>query len=246
MAARWTGLALASLRQRGISGTWRYATAYLGRVIAEWRVNARVEGPWNRRLERRFDRDFGVETAAIVTLPELQSDPKFRLAVNYGPTPHSVFSRMMRDIRRDPSGFAGSTFIDFGCGKGKVVLMAAGLPFRRIVGVELSPKLLATAAENLARYRGPRVCQDLELVCADAADYVIPPEPAILYFHNPFEAEVMQTVLSNIRRSLEASPRPCHIVYFHARWKELFDHAPFLVPVKRHYLYSIYRTRDKV
>jgi SAM-dependent methyltransferase len=44
------------------------------------------------------------------------------------------------------------TFIDLGCGKGRVLLMASDYSFHAIVGVELNAKLAAVANKNLAKW----------------------------------------------------------------------------------------------
>ena len=40
------------------------------------------------------------------------------------------------------------TFVDFGAGKGRVLMMACEYPFKQVIGVELSRKLHATASRN--------------------------------------------------------------------------------------------------
>lgn len=45
------------------------------------------------------------------------------------------------------------TFVDLGAGKGRAMLLASELPFRRIVGVEFSPELCDVARRNLRTNR---------------------------------------------------------------------------------------------
>jgi len=40
------------------------------------------------------------------------------------------------------------TFIDFGCGKGRAMLLAAERPFRRLIGIDFSHELLMVARRN--------------------------------------------------------------------------------------------------
>ena len=49
----------------------------------------------------------------------------------------------------------GDVFVDFGCGKGRVLFLAARYRFARIIGVELSERMAEQARRNLARE--PRV-----------------------------------------------------------------------------------------
>jgi SAM-dependent methyltransferase len=109
---------------------------------------------------------------------------------------------------------AGSTFVDFGCGKGRAVLLAGEHPFRAVVGVEFSPELVEVARRNLRNCRGfAHVCCNMEVVCMDAARYEIPAGPLVLYFYNPFMEEVMQAVIERLRESLARDPRPVVVIY---------------------------------
>ena len=59
-------------------------------------------------------------------------------------------------------------FLDLGSGKGRVVLEAARRPFRRVIGVEISPELNAIAARNLEASRRRLRAQDVRFITADA------------------------------------------------------------------------------
>lgn len=226
----WKGKLVRSLRLRGVLGTVRYAAFRAGRWVAD---------RWIRYRDERFDRRFGINTAGDSELPDWHSDPRFQYSIPYWPTPPSVFFRALRHIDADFSNFV---FIDFGCGKGKVLLLAGELPFKRVIGVEMSPVLIRVAEDNLRACRNrTRRCNAFELVCADAAEYQIPHEPAVYYFYNPFRAEAMGKVLDRIRRSLAAVPREAYVVYVNPVHQNLLDESGFLTPMKRTSWYSIYR-----
>ena len=67
----------------------------------------------------------------------------------YQPTEPALFTEMMASLNIN---FQEFTFIDLGSGKGRVLLMAADYPFRRILGVELFPALHHVAQQNLDAY----------------------------------------------------------------------------------------------
>ena len=112
------------------------------------------------------------------------------------------------------AGLAGATFVDLGCGKGKPLLVAASYPFRRLVGVDISPACIAVARRNVARY-GPEPVDParVELVVADAQDFPFPPDPLVVYLYNPFPGAVLERVVANLEASLRERPRPCAVVY---------------------------------
>ena len=63
-----------------------------------------------------------------------------------------LFRERIAALRID---FPQYTFIDLGCGKGCMLLIAAQFPFRQVRGVEFAPALQAIAEKNIAVYRGP-------------------------------------------------------------------------------------------
>jgi SAM-dependent methyltransferase len=108
------------------------------------------------------------------------------------------------------------TFVDLGCGKGKALLLAGDLGFRRVVGLEFSPELAAAARENVARRRGLGPAT-VEVVTGDAGAYELPPEPLVIYMYNPFDEVIVARVVANVERSLAARPRPLFVVYLYAK-----------------------------
>ena len=109
-----------------------------------------------------------------------------------------------------PDG-AGYTYVDLGSGKGRTLFVAAELPFRAIVGVELSDRLHGRACANIGsfRFRGRRG-GPIRSIHANAAEFLFPEGPLVVYLFNPFGAATMQRVLDNLERSLDQQPR--HVV----------------------------------
>jgi hypothetical protein len=108
-------------------------------------------------------------------------------------------------------------FVDFGSGKGRVLLVAAERPFSRVIGVEVSPTLHRIACDNIAAFRR-RVptSPEIKSIRMDVADFRLPLEPCVLFFFNPFDESVFQSVLDNVEASLRAHPRRTILVYYHA------------------------------
>jgi methylase of polypeptide subunit release factors len=44
---------------------------------------------------------------------------------------------------------ATDVFVDFGCGKGRVLYLACRHPFKEVIGVDLSPAVVEAARRNL-------------------------------------------------------------------------------------------------
>ena len=230
---KWIGRANRSLRKRGFLGAVR-ASATMVKSI----VRVRLLWPYLHRLDKIFDWRFSVDTAGTLILPELQTDPGFQDSYGYGPIARYRFFCLLRQLHVDHSKFV---FIDIGCGKGKALLLAARLPFKRIIGVEHSSKLVEAAEENLRTYRGSRRCSTFDLACVDAGEYPIPPEAAVFFFYNPFNENLMRKVLENIWRSLREVPRDAYLIYVEPDCKSLLAESGFLTPVKQTSWYSIYK-----
>jgi hypothetical protein len=60
--------------------------------------------------------------------------------------------RFRRVISSFDIAFEDFTFIDFGSGKGRALLLASEFPFRRILGLEFSPELHRVVMGNIQRY----------------------------------------------------------------------------------------------
>ena len=188
-----------SLRKRGLGGTVRR----LWRIVVHWNDTRQ-----KARADRSFDKEHGVETATWVRVPELDTDSWSREhAVRYEPTSVEEFELLMGKLRVEHQDFA---FVDYGSGKGRVLLLAAEYPFKRIIGVEFAESLNRIAAANVATLGADAA--RIETILIDATDYDPPPGPLVLYFFHPFGLPPLRRVLDRICLSLERDPRPAYVV----------------------------------
>jgi SAM-dependent methyltransferase len=160
-----------------------------------------------------FDALHSVDTGGGVSETNLQIASANRdKGIAYDPCPWSTLRRSLRLVSLRVEGL---TFVDIGCGKGKVLLSAMVLPFKSVVGVEFSPYLCRVAEQNLASARFfNRKCSSVSIVCADAVQYPVPEEPTIFFFANPFSYEIMELVLGNIVSSYLKAPRRIFLMFY--------------------------------
>lgn len=184
---------------------------------------AQVVDSLRARAERRFDARHGLDSVAWIPVSELTVDSPSKAFANiYGPTPAWLMPQFLRSIpEKDLSGF---TFIDFGSGKGRAVLLAARHAFKRVIGLEFSKELHAEAVANIALFRqaGRLAAPVVESALADVLDYELPDGPLVLYTFNPFGAAVMKPLLERIVASHQAKPRKIYFIYY-----DCVDHALF-------------------
>ena len=161
------------------------------------------------RIEQQtpFDSVHDVDTADPVELWELPDAEQTWVGRNarYSPTP----VRTVRNaLGRCAVEHEDVTFVDVGCGKGRVLLLATELPFRRIVGVEASAALCDIARSNVAKAARTRSgCERISVLHADATMFEIPPDAGLFYFYEPFSVDVSSAVLERIEESIRMHPR---------------------------------------
>jgi methyltransferase family protein len=165
-----------------------------------------ARGRWKiETLVGNFLHERGLDTASS----EVEVDHFHPDRTWYAPSGWSYLKRVLP--RNEIS--ATDVFIDFGSGKGRVLVQAAQYPFARVIGVEISPTLNETARANLDRKRGTLTCERVELVTCDVASYDIPDDLTVAYFFYPFVGDTFKRVIENIVASIERRPRRVRIIY---------------------------------
>jgi len=163
------------------------------------------------RITRRVDRfaglvmDRGLDTAGDAYLPVHKTDGR----VLYVPSAWHVLPRALRYIGVSED----DTFVDFGCGKGRVLHQAARWPFNRVIGVEVSQELAEVARTALAARSHRHRCRSVEVVVSDVRQFQVPDDLTIAYFFRPFGDETLDAVLSAIVESIDRRPRRVRLIY---------------------------------
>ena len=191
--------------------------------------------------ERLFDRRFGIETRGIIEDLSAHgaAGPNLEHAVRYEPIQLPVYRRIERAL---PVAARDYDFVDYGCGKGRALILAAESGFRRMIGVEFAPRLLSVAERNIAAYRARRPHGGaFEVVSIDATEYEPPSNPAVLFFYNPFDAPVMARVLERLDRAWQRHRADWLLVYRNARHEALFEQRAWLAPVAEDESFRIWR-----
>ncbi len=218
-------------------------------VIAK-NLHRRLDHAW----QKRFDRRLGIDTTGCLTLDALAIDsPNKASGVHYEPTPPQVLRHVFSRLRLH---FEDYEFVDFGCGKGRVLVLAARYPFKRVVGVEFAPELAEVARRNIANYHDDRRrCEQIDIVLSDAAAFEMPAGPAILYLFNPFDATVVRRIADNLVRSVEQHKTTKYVIYYNPLNEAVFGNLSCLekVAVERRIFdfsslrfrgYTVFRTLD--
>ena len=163
-----------------------------------------------RRLRRAvLDRvlERSGETSDAVSLGDLGvSNEEYH---DYEPSGWMGLRRALRGLDIDRS----QTFLDIGCGKGRVVAQAARRPFGRVLGVELSAELAHSAESLLEHERGRRRCGEVEIVVADVTAWAMPDDVTVAYVYNALGGSALIAMLDRIAESVDRAPRRLLLLY---------------------------------
>ncbi len=162
----------------------------------------------------RFDLKYGVDTCGVIFQNE-ESDigsSEKKTAHRYEPSPVNAARSILKSLPIDHSAY---TFIDFGSGKGRVLLLASEYAYKNIIGVELSQSLYRICRKNIKIWNSPeQKCFNIKSFCTDATIFKLPDDPLVLFFFSAFSSPVMSIVINNIQENQRVNPRPMNIVYY--------------------------------
>lgn len=128
----------------------------------------------------------------------------------YEPIDFKCFDNAMDYLKVRPGK---DVFLDYGCGKGRAVVLAATYPFQRVIGIERSPQLCTIAKEQVRKAKRKLKSQRVEIVNGDATTYEVPQDVTKVFLFNSFTGNVLSDTLNRIRDSLVKFPRNFKIVY---------------------------------
>lgn len=203
-----------------VAAAWSYTSGGTPRRVAtlgKWAVMRAQEAATDAYYGRRGLRTTGTDLGIHEADSEL---------MGYAP----IRWRSLRGLFGNWQITPDDVLLDYGSGKGRSVIWAASsYRFRRIIGVELDPRLHRSAQANLARWNGPLLCGNVEFTCADATQFDVPDDVTVIYFYNPFIGTVFEKVLGKIQESLTRNPRELTVLYGHPRMHDSVLKAGFML-----------------
>jgi SAM-dependent methyltransferase len=192
----------------------------------DWRHRVQTCGEVTSHLE-------DVNPAARDSLPH---------ATFYMPTHPKLVYRVLNLLNPQPARY---DFVDFGSGKGRVLLIASEFPFCRVIGLEFDRRLHAVAQENIRLFDGPRKCHQVQSICMDAVDYEPLPRDTIYFLFFPFKHKVMETVVTRIRESIMHGTHDCFVVYVNPELAFMIDETGVFVPYFQDQYCRIWRAKTE-
>ncbi len=156
-----------------------------------------------------YDRLHGTDTAGAIPLWTQSIDsPNAADGVHYATAREGHVRALLDPLPR------AATLIDLGCGKGRILCIAAAMGFQRVIGVEFVASWASIARANLAR-----LGLDAEVINGDVTTYTFPDGPLIVYLYDPFGPSVMATVAERLRKRTDLT----WVIYVNPRCLDAFS-----------------------
>lgn len=187
---------------------------------------------WNIRLavfslyhEIRGERKYDIRTSVLDDLQHLavKGDNRSEAEIYQG-AGYYLLETIFIQLRKLHAPY---DIIDVGCGKGRVMVVAAHYGFNKITGIDFAQALCREAENNCSIITNRFPQTEWRVIHANAADFKFRKSDRVFFFFNPFKEPVMTQVIKNILQSLNEYPRKIFVVYMNPQHKILFTRAGF-------------------
>ncbi len=172
-----------------------------------------------------FDRLHGTSTGSLIPGEHLATGHRHdRHNTAYHGVAPSLFGKLLsrwQALAAHP--LQRTAFLDIGAGKGRAMLLAAELPFRRIVGVELHPGLVATAQLNMAIWQAAHTGPPMRLEQGDVMRMRVPVGPCLAFLFNPFDIILMDRWLTRLKHQFRNRPGQLDLLYVNDEQRRLLQ-----------------------
>lgn len=179
-------------------------------------------------IDRRNAAHETIPTSPVAELDRLTIDSENRTdGIHHEATPRLILDWMYALLPADLSGWC---FVDYGAGRGRVLIEAAQKPFAKVIGVEFAKELWTIANHNLGALPADVVqAGGVEILLDDATRIDMPHLPSIGFLFNPFQSQTLRKVLSRITKCYAEQPRPIILAYLNPVEAKVFEEFPQLV-----------------
>lgn len=106
-----------------------------------------------------------------------------------------------------------TSIVDLGCGKGRVMVVAAYFGFTRITGIDFAKELCEEAFRNMKKIQSSIPGIKWKVIYANVLDYEILPEDSVFFMFNPFVEETLNFFLIRLEESCKLFPRKTYFLY---------------------------------
>lgn len=175
--------------------------------------------------EHEYDDQLGVITTG-------RQDWSLRLAQYhpYEATPYHALNTLFQAY----DGALDGKFIDYGCGKGRLLFYLHHYYARCGIGIEVDKRRWAEAEENLLQYQKKHEVElnCIQFECCPAEMFEVDSSFNRFYFFNPFAVHIFKKVVGQILQSIKQHPRQVDLILYYPDvdyLEFLHTHTPFYI-----------------
>ena len=106
-----------------------------------------------------------------------------------------------------------TSIVDLGCGKGRVMVVAAHFGFTSIIGIDFAKELCEEAKANMEKVQNKFPDLKWKVICNDALNYAIQPNDCVFFMFNPFSKDILEEFIKKTEQSFITSPRNIYFLY---------------------------------
>jgi len=180
---------------------------------------------WNAHL---FDIRFKTDTHKMRELKEINTSfGNIENAVAYMVSWNRTLKQTQSHVTKLLKDLDGHSFVDYGCGKGKVVLWSAKKDILKIgnryVGIDFDSSLIEIAKSNANKmHLDAGIFKN-----ANVLNFLEYPEKEISFFYNPFDEKILSRLLEGLINRASA------VIYVNPVHRQLFLDAGFISKIRK-------------
>ena len=129
---------------------------------------------------------------------------------NYEAVNYFMLEQLLTAFRKLSSA---ESIVDLGCGKGRVMVVAAYFGFTKITGIDFAKELTEEASQNMKKVQKKNPQITWKVIHANVLDYTISPADNVFFMFNPFVEEILATFLGRLEISCKLFPRKTYFLY---------------------------------
>lgn len=179
---------------------------------------------WNWRIafhilfhEIQGEKKYGIHTTGS---DELKNTAASGVDISHATVYMPASYLLLEDVFTRLPGNVRNHFLDIGCGKGRVLCVAANYGFKKVTGIDFSTEFCNCAIGNLQLTKNRFNSLEYKIINQDAVQTEIPDDVDCIFFFNPFDLFIMKKVSGNIRNSYNRNPRNIYVIYFNPLYKK--------------------------
>lgn len=158
--------------------------------------------------EKEYDRLYRIKTSGLGEQGEQSNHYS-----HYEATSYSLLNILFQEYKLTKT----DGFVDYGCGKGRVLFYVHNLFQSSVTGIEMNEMLYQKALVNQTNYikKIKKNTGTINIECCLAEKYDVKVTENRFYFFNPFSIQIFRNVLNNILLSVEENPREVDLILYY-------------------------------